>query len=225
MAKKRKRKNGIADAAPAAAAPVTTTGAPAAPPTQSLRTSPPALRIVEPIVETLPALEPIVEIRGPVAVPDPPAKSIAPQPPPFERAMAEYGQGRMLEALALFDAAVVADPTNHRARSFWGMLLVLERGQQKRGLEEAEEAAAKAPDDVDVWLNLARIFVKLEQKGRAIDVLRAGMQHHAGHDAVATMLQSLGVRRTPPIKSLPRSHPLNKWVGIALYRWLKIGRT
>lgn len=207
MARKRKRKSGDAVqlAPPPSPAPSTTTSGTLI---AVERTSPPTLRIVEPIAD-----DPV------------PPKSIAPIPPAFDRAMAEYGAGRMLEALALFDEAVIADPDNHRARSYWGLLLVVERGQQKRGLEHAETAAAQAPDDVDVWLNLARIFVKLEQKGRAIDVLREGMKRHTDHDALATMLATLGVRRAPPIKSLPRSHPLNKWVGIALYRWLKVGRS
>lgn len=150
------------------------------------------------------------------------SKSVVPQPPAYERALAAYAQGNNLEALALFEKALADDPANHKARSYWGLLLVLERGQSKRGLDAAEDALRAEPSSIELYRNLAMVHVKLENKGHAIDLLRKAMQLHGEDESCRTLLTKLGVRRTPPIRFLPRSHPVNKYVGIFLYRWLKL---
>ncbi|MBU5636936.1 dihydrofolate reductase [Geomonas sp. Red69] len=90
-------------------------------------------------------------------------------------------------------------------------------GDCHEALKLAEQALRAAPDNLRVRLNLGRILILTGEKGKGLETLRKGVQMGGGQEFY-TELAKCGTRGTPPIKSLPRSHPLNRYLGILMHR-------
>jgi dihydrofolate reductase len=84
-------------------------------------------------------------------------------------------------------------------------------------LKLAEKAFRDNPDNLRIRLNLGRIQILAGEKGKGLETLRKGMQLGGGQDFLSE-LAMCGTRGTPPIKSLPRTHPLNRYIGILMHR-------
>ncbi|HJV66075.1 MAG TPA: dihydrofolate reductase [Geomonas sp.] len=103
------------------------------------------------------------------------------------------------------------------ARSDLGFCLVKSGGDQQTALRLAEQALESRPADPHLHLNLGRIQIAAGDKEQGVATLRKAMGLGGGPEIIAA-LGKLGIRRPPPIKSLPRSHPLNKYLGLFLSR-------
>ncbi|UFS68849.1 dihydrofolate reductase [Geomonas sp. RF6] len=86
-----------------------------------------------------------------------------------------------------------------------------------RALRLAEEAVSREPENLEHYLNLGRVQILAGAKEQGLSTLRSGVQHGGGPEFFAE-LEQYGKRRVPPIRSLPRSHPLNKFLGRILAR-------
>lgn len=64
-------------------------------------------------------------------------------------------------------------------------------------------------------LNLAKVYLASGNKKKALSALRDGLAK-GGNEETLRMLAEMGVRTTPVFKFLPRSNPLNKFLGILL---------
>ena len=84
-------------------------------------------------------------------------------------------------------------------------------------LRQAEQALASLPHDARCHLNLGRIQIMAGEKPEGLMTLRRGMQFGGGEEFLSELAR-VGVRVPPPIASLPRNHPLNKYLGILLHR-------
>ncbi len=129
------------------------------------------------------------------------------------RANELWNEGKGLDALVLLEQAFELDPDDAQSLSRLALLYALERGQIRRGLELSQEALDKDKSDPEIYLNLARIYLKNGQKAEAIHVLRAGLERAPEHAGLSTTLGSLGVRKRPVVDALPREHPLNRMLG------------
>lgn len=136
----------------------------------------------------------------------------------FARARALLDAGETLEALALLERVHEAEPDNPRYSSWLGLLLAQERGQTKRGLELCGAALERDTDEPAHFMNFARVLLKSGSKREAIDVLRDGMRAHPDDEPLSGALVELGIRKPPPFRSLERSHPVNKYLGLFLAR-------
>lgn len=81
----------------------------------------------------------------------------------------------------------------------------------------AEKALRDDPDNLRIRLNLGRIQILNGEKGQGLETLRKGVQMGGGQEFLSELARC-GTRGTPPIKSLPRSHPLNRYLGILMHR-------
>lgn len=84
-------------------------------------------------------------------------------------------------------------------------------------LKAAEKAFREEPENLRIRLNLGRIEILAGEKGKGLETLRKGVQMGGGQDFLSE-LAMCGTRGTPPIKSLPRSHPLNRYLGLLMHR-------
>lgn len=84
-------------------------------------------------------------------------------------------------------------------------------------LKAAEKALREDADNLRIRLNLGRIQILAGEKGKGLETLRKGVQMGGGQDFLSE-LAMCGTRGTPPIKSLPRSHPLNRYLGLLMHR-------
>lgn len=132
------------------------------------------------------------------------------------RGISLHDGGNLIAALAIFEKEMKTRPTP-AVRSYLGVCIAAERGQVGRGIALCEEAIAEAPDDPAHHLNLARILLRAGRKSEALAALRRG-RAVGGLPAIGVLLDQQGNRRPPLFTSLPRSHALNRYLGLVLAR-------
>ncbi len=145
------------------------------------------------------------------------------------RSMAEsYKAGVELletgEAAAAFEdlsRAFLSDPQNPRYRSYYALSLALSKRQFLGAAELARAAVRQESENVDLYLNLARIYEAFEFKAAAIRVLKRALMLDPANPRLARKLLEFGTRRHPPIQFLPRGHVVNRILGIARSRVLR----
>ena len=88
---------------------------------------------------------------------------------------------------------------------------------RRQALKLAEAALQREPDNLDLQLNLGRVQIIAGSKEQGLKTLRKGVQLGGGKEFLAE-LTKWGTRTPPPIPSLPRNHPLNKYLGILMFK-------
>jgi dihydrofolate reductase len=86
-----------------------------------------------------------------------------------------------------------------------------------KAVQLAEKALQSEPDNLIFHLNLGRVQILAGSKDSGLKTLRKGMQLGGGKEFIAE-LTKWGTRVPPPIPSLSRNHPLNKYLGILMHR-------
>jgi tetratricopeptide (TPR) repeat protein len=130
------------------------------------------------------------------------------------RAAGQLARGETLSALALVERAHRAEPTT-RSRSYLGLLIALERGQVREGIDLCSGAIEEDPDDTILYLNLGKVLHRDGQKDKAIETVRRGLSR-SFHQEASDWLDGLGIRKKPVFPFLSRNNPLNKYVGLVL---------
>ena len=113
------------------------------------------------------------------------------------------------QALAVEDSAQTASDLAYcMARS---------GGDYQTALQLALKALEDDRKNPHMHLNLGRVQILSGAKQEGLDTLRKGLQLGGGQEFLAE-LQRFGTRTPPPLRSLPRNHPLNRYLGIMLHR-------
>lgn len=126
-------------------------------------------------------------------------------------ALMEGGHGH--EAFEHLSRAYLSDPQNACYRSSYALALALVRGQFMGAVELGRAAIRQEFYNPELYLNLARIYLAFDFKAESVRFLRRGLMVDPDHERIQRKLRDLGVRRRPPLRFLPRSHPLNRMVG------------
>ena len=137
----------------------------------------------------------------------------------FRRGREALDEGRGLEALALFEAALELEKRHGAIRpqarylSFYGLTLALEGGRIREGIGFCKRAIPEEFYNPELYWNYGRVLVAAGRKKEAHDVLRKGLSLQPNHAGLAKDLDRLGRRRRPMIPFLSRSHPFNVALG------------
>lgn len=97
--------------------------------------------------------------------------------------------------------------------AYLGQAIARCEGRKREGLELCRHAAAKEPFRPENHLNLAEVLLMVGNRRAAIRALHEGLSLDPEHRGLCELRKRLGVRRRPPIPFLPRSNPLNVWLG------------
>jgi tetratricopeptide (TPR) repeat protein len=117
--------------------------------------------------------------------------------------------------------------------SYLGYCIAKERGKFRDAVRLCQSALTAEPDNPAHYLNLGRVFLIAQDKGRAIAafwkgiskapgaetgvlVKRARRGHAREHNLILEELRRLGIRKKAPFPSLHRGHPLNRVAGKVL---------
>ena len=100
--------------------------------------------------------------------------------------------------------------------SLMGYGMVSDAGQIKQGIAMCLRAITNDPFNCDHYLNLGRIYLLGNDRRRAIRSFKKGLKIRKD-PRIIKELRQLGIRRTPPISSLPREHFLNIITGKVLH--------
>lgn len=122
----------------------------------------------------------------------------------------------ILEALVHFEHADRLGRTPLTA-SCLGYCLAREHRRIQHGLALCFEALRQERSNPLLYLNLGRVHLLAGQRLKAITVLQRG-HRLAGGEIIRAQLATLGLRKAPVFKALPRDHPFNKYGGKLLAR-------
>ena len=98
-------------------------------------------------------------------------------------------------------------------RSSYALALALVRGKFLGAVELARASVRQEFYNPELYLNLSRIYLAFDFRAEAVRFLRRALMVDPNNEGVRRQLAQLGIRRRPPIRSLPRSHALNRWLG------------
>lgn len=131
----------------------------------------------------------------------------------FDRGCALLDAGELAQAVSTLEEAFEAAPDNARIRSALGLAIARAERNFEKSRALCEAATKQEFFNPDLYLNLARVYLIFERRSEAMRYLRRGQMIDPGHDAIRTAMQSLGRRRDPVVKFLPRRHPINRRLG------------
>jgi predicted Zn-dependent protease len=126
-------------------------------------------------------------------------------------ALLEAGHGQ--EGFEHLSRAYLSDPQNARYRSSYALALALVRGQFLGAVELARAAIRQEFYNPDLYLNLASIYLVFDFKAEAVRFFRRGLMVDPENPLIQKRLAELGIRRRPPLRFLPRSHRINRFLG------------
>lgn len=101
--------------------------------------------------------------------------------------------------------------------SFLGYCVARERGQVSRGTELCMISLEHDPNNPEHYLNLGKIQLLSGNRAEALRILREGVARGENAELMA-VLNEFGKRKSPLIPFLPRTNPLNKFLGLILRR-------
>ncbi len=159
-----------------------------------------------------------VDKKGAAALQRPAARGALAEDPELEALLREgaaaHEQGRLEEAHGLFRRAHARRSSDFRCQAWYGLTLILVEKNSNLGVRLCEEgtrgAGAEAPLS---WLNLARAFLALGYRERAVRALQKGLSLDSAHPGLLDEIEKLGVRRRPVLGFLSRSNPVNRLLG------------
>lgn len=101
--------------------------------------------------------------------------------------------------------------------SYLAYCIAKERRQVREAIAMCREALETEPGNAVHYLNLGRVLLLAGRKEQAIEVFRQGMKLGSKR-RISAELKRLGLRKPALVHSLPREHPLNKYLGLFLTR-------
>ncbi len=137
----------------------------------------------------------------------------------FQRGLLAQSDGRGLEALALFEAALElerrlgARTPQARYLSYYGLALARDAGQLREGAEWCRQAVALEFFNADLFWNYGRVLLLSDRRKEAYAVFVKGLAVQKSHQEILREIGRMGWRRRPMIRFLPRAHPINAVLG------------
>jgi len=111
--------------------------------------------------------------------------------------------------------------------SFCGLLTALVENKWKEGAKLCQDAIGvlKKSQSTDMayflplfYLHLGRVFLIGNRRRNAMDAFEVGLKYDRDNSELLAGIQSFGVRRSPVIPFLPRSNPINIYLGKVRHR-------
>ena len=136
----------------------------------------------------------------------------------FRNALANYRRGH-LQAAGIDFVRLVNDGSNEPLHlSYCGLLMAEAQGKLSEGLVLCERALTINFFDPQLHLNLSRAYLLGGDRKRAIGALLRGVRNVPRDVRLREELSRLVPRSRPVFGSLRRSHPVNKYLGLARFR-------
>jgi len=137
----------------------------------------------------------------------------------FMQGIARFQNGEYATALKFFEKADEfpgTDDNKSTCQSFIGLTRIILGDPE--GIKQCRTAAHFEQYDADVYYNLAVAELKVRDRRRAVDAIRAGLIIERDHRGLSSLRRKIGERRAPVLRFLSRDHALNKMLGRLTYR-------
>jgi len=123
---------------------------------------------------------------------------------------------RYQDALTHFQEAAILEPMSRGYLSYLG----LATAHAQRKYSDAEQLCRRAIEAEyhrpEHYFNLAEVFALAGRKPDAMKYYNQALSWNPSYEPALDALRRLGVRRQPVLPSLPRSHPINVFLGRTL---------
>lgn len=103
--------------------------------------------------------------------------------------------------------------------SYFGHAVARCEGRKQDGLAMCLHAVEIQPFQPENYLNLARSYLLVRERRKAIHALRRGLTFNPSHSGLLAFQRQLGIRRRRPIRFLARDNPFNRLLGRLRARW------
>jgi hypothetical protein len=103
--------------------------------------------------------------------------------------------------------------------SWYGFLKARIDGDLRGGIKLVRDAAEIAFWEPRIFFHLADLYLRLGRRSEALEVVQRGLRVSPGDADLSRLRRMLGVRQSPAIPFLGRSHPVNRLVGKLRHRW------
>lgn len=139
----------------------------------------------------------------------------------FRRGLDALENGRGIEALALFEAAIELERRHGHGKpqarylSFYGLCLAIEARRPREGVNYCKQAIARESYNPDLYLNLGRAYLAVGRRKEAWEVFTRGLETAPRHSGILREMERMGHRRRPAVPFLDRSNPINVALGRA----------
>ena len=137
----------------------------------------------------------------------------------LEEGLEHYRARDLAGAHAAFARAHRRAPSDPRSLSWYGLTLVLVERNSNLGSLYTDRALQIGGLEPELALNQARVALALGQRDRALRALERGLAVAPADTGLASARASLGRRRRPIIRFLPRASPVNRWLGNLRHRF------
>ena len=97
--------------------------------------------------------------------------------------------------------------------SYLGVAIARREGRKREGVELALYGVGLGPRDPENRLNLARAYLLIHNRRRAVKQIHVGLRINPGHQALRKLQTEIGCRRKSFIPFLSRDSFLNQWMG------------
>jgi len=133
----------------------------------------------------------------------------------FQSAMEDYRSRLFTFAASSLKKLVEDGSSDPEHLSYCGLLMALTEGRFDAAIALCRRAIEKdGRRSSDLYLNLGRVLAMSRRRGEAIVALTEALAVHPDDQRLRSELRHLVPRSKPTFRSLPRRHPLNKYVGI-----------
>ena len=163
-------------------------------------------------------LEHLGGASGPPGVAEPFASRREQGPPDakggWRQALSRVQSGAREEGLADLEEAFESDGLDPECQSAYALGLALVRGRFPEAVVLAQQAVRTDHRNPGLYLNLARIQEISGSRGDAVQTLIRGLRAAPEDAGLLEARAALGLRHRVWLRFLPRSHWLNRWVGV-----------
>ena len=132
--------------------------------------------------------------------------------------MRQFSTHTLSEAAGFFEHALAlvqesGSRPSARLLSYCGYTTALVRKRYEQGLRMCQLAVEQEFFNPELFCNLADVHLTCGDKAQAHLAFTRGLVLNPGHVRIRDRLREMGIRRGPVIRSLPRSHFINRTLG------------
>ena len=145
----------------------------------------------------------------------------------FEEVRQLLRKGNGKAALSTLRHALDKFPADPFLLSYYGCLIAVVENKPGEGIKICEDAIRTLTTAMPFgseffypifYLNLGRAYLKGKKKKEAIQAFQEGLKNDPENRDIIWELKKMGTRRSAPLPFLSRSNPINKYIGMLLYK-------